>query len=105
MPVWLPGIAENPMSINNISGNLPVQQVTSNPTLRSVPATNAEAPTAATDRLTLSGASHLLAALKSNDGVRTDKVASIKTQIADGSYETDDKLNGAIDTLLDELNK
>jgi negative regulator of flagellin synthesis FlgM len=35
--------------------------------------------------------------------IRTDKVAEIRAQIANGTYETDEKLNVALDRLLDEL--
>jgi flagellar biosynthesis anti-sigma factor FlgM len=95
------------MSINNVGSNQPVQQVPTTPPLRSVAVTTPDAQTPPTDQLTLSGATHLqyLNALKANNGVRTDKVASIKSQIENGSYESDAKLNGAIDKLLDELNK
>ncbi|QDV55087.1 Anti-sigma-28 factor, FlgM [Rosistilla oblonga] len=37
------------------------------------------------------------------DGIRFDKVADIRRQIADGSYDTDDKLSAALDRLLDEV--
>jgi len=56
-----------------------------------------------TDKLELSGVSHLLTSLKANSGVRTDKVAAIKAQIEAGTYEDDHKLNVAIDRLLDDL--
>ncbi len=53
----------------------------------------------------MSGASHLLQALKAND-VRTDKITGIRQQIQDGTYDPDGaKLDGAADNLLDELNK
>ena len=66
----------------------------------------AETPkTRASDRLELSGGSHLLQSLKTND-VRADKVAAIKSQIADGSYDADgSKLDAATGKLLDELSK
>jgi negative regulator of flagellin synthesis FlgM len=35
--------------------------------------------------------------------IRMDKVAAIKAAIADGSYETPDKLDAALDRLLDRL--
>jgi flagellar biosynthesis anti-sigma factor FlgM len=61
--------------------------------------------TRASDRLELSGASHLLQTLKTND-VRADKVAAIKSQIADGSYDADgSKLDAATGKLLDDLSK
>lgn len=37
------------------------------------------------------------------DGVRTDLVARIRSQIADGTYETTEKLDTAVDRLLDEI--
>ena len=91
------------MNINNVGAGTPVQKIVTNPVQKSIP-TDPPANLPATDRLQLSGASHLLAALKTND-IRTDKVSSIKAQIDNGTYETDAKLNGAVDKLLDELNK
>lgn len=55
-----------------------------------------------TDKVELSNVNALLTKLKTND-VRTDKVADIKMQIESGKYETDDKLDAAIDKLLDDL--
>jgi anti-sigma28 factor (negative regulator of flagellin synthesis) len=46
----------------------------------------------------------LLKSLKQND-VRADKVAELKSAIDAGTYETDDKLDAAIDRLLDEMDK
>ena len=37
------------------------------------------------------------------DGIRFEKVAEIRRQIADGSYDTDEKLDSALDRLLDEI--
>jgi anti-sigma28 factor (negative regulator of flagellin synthesis) len=91
------------MNVNGVNSGSPVQKIVNNPIQKQLP-TEAQAPTRATDRLELSGGSHLLQALKSND-VRGDKVSSIKAQIANGTYDDDHKLDGAIDKLLDELNK
>lgn len=91
------------MNVNNVGSSSPIQKVVTNPIQKSIPA-DPPKNIPATDRLELSGASHLLASLKTND-VRADKVAAIKAQIANGTYETDDKLDGATDKLLDELNK
>ncbi|MCA9240667.1 MAG: flagellar biosynthesis anti-sigma factor FlgM [Planctomycetales bacterium] len=43
------------------------------------------------------------AAASQSGDVRADLVARIKGQIAAGTYETSDKLNGALDRLLDEI--
>lgn len=90
-------------SIHGVGNQNAVQRVVSNPVQRQVPA---EAPRQlpVTDKLELSGMSHLLRALKNND-VRTDKVAAIRAQIEAGTYENDAKLNTAVDRLLDDLDK
>lgn len=60
------------------------------------------APTRGADRVELSGLQNFMQVLKSND-IRTEKVAEIKAQIEANTYETDDKLNVAIDRLIDDL--
>ncbi len=87
--------------INPISQPTPVQKIVANPIQKQIPPD--APPVRASDRLELSGASGFLAALKSND-VRTDKVASIRQQLQDGTYDPDGKkLDAATDKLLDEL--
>lgn len=90
-------------SIQGLGGTGPVQQPTSVTPKNPANAAATEKPTLA-DRLELSGVSHLFQALKTND-VRADKVADVKAQIQAGTYETDDKLNGATNKLLDEVLK
>jgi flagellar biosynthesis anti-sigma factor FlgM len=89
--------------INGVGQNSPVQKIASNPIQKSLPA---DAPTqmGATDKVELSGMSHLLKALKNND-VRTEKVAEIKAQIEAGTYEDDAKMDAAVDRMLDDLLK
>jgi anti-sigma28 factor (negative regulator of flagellin synthesis) len=91
--------------VNDISQSTPVQKFVANPIQKQVP-TDAPQPLRASDKLELSGASHLLAVLKSNGDVRTDKVAAIREQLQAGTYDPNGaKLDGAVDNLLDELNK
>lgn len=90
-------------SINSVGANSPVQTIISQPISKSLP-TEAPKQAGSTDKLELSGMSHLLKTLKSND-VRTDKVSSIRAAIEAGTYETDDKLDIAADRLLDDLLK
>ncbi|MCC6424378.1 MAG: flagellar biosynthesis anti-sigma factor FlgM [Phycisphaerales bacterium] len=91
------------MSINSIGNNNSVQRLTNSPIQRQVPA-DAPKQLPLTDRLELSDVNHFMKALKSND-VRADKVASIRAQIETGTYEDDNKLNVAVDRLLDEMNQ
>ncbi|MDB5174999.1 MAG: hypothetical protein JWN51_3772 [Phycisphaerales bacterium] len=91
------------MNVNNVGSSSPVQKIVNNPVQKSIPA-DAPKQLRATDRLELSGASHLLKTLKATD-VRVDKVAAIKAQIEAGTYEDDKKLDAAASKLLDELSK
>ena len=92
-------------SINSVGGNLPVQNVASPASTAGVQkqtAAQPSTPTRSADRVELSGVSHLLSTLKTND-VRLDKVNSVRAQIEAGTYETDDKLDAAADKLLDDV--
>jgi anti-sigma28 factor (negative regulator of flagellin synthesis) len=90
-------------SINGLGPNSPVSKIVQQPIQKQTPVDPpAQIPTV--DKLQLSGVSHLLSALKTND-VRVDKVADIRAQIENGTYETPDKLDGAADKLLDDLLK
>ena len=89
-------------SINGIGNNSPLQKIVSQPIHKQIPADAPRQPV--TDKVELSGMSHLLEALKSND-IRLDKVAEIKAQIEAGTYEDDAKLDIAADRLLDDLLK
>lgn len=42
-------------------------------------------------------------ALQSTGGVRSEKVAEVRQQIAAGRYETAEKLDAALERLLDEI--
>jgi flagellar biosynthesis anti-sigma factor FlgM len=90
-------------SINGLGPNAPVQQ-TSNTQQRAVQVSDAP-PARSADRVELSGVSHLLKTLQTND-IRVDKVADIKGQIEAGTYDADgQRLAGSLDGLLDDLTK
>jgi negative regulator of flagellin synthesis FlgM len=92
-------------SVNNVGANTPIQKIQTTPIQKQVPANApAQVPVSGGDKVELSGVSHLMAALKKND-IRADKVAEIKAQIANGTYDEDKKLDGALDGLLDDLTK
>lgn len=91
------------MNIDRLSTNSPITQVTNNPVQKQVPA-DAPKQLPVTDKLQLSGMSHLLQSLKKND-IRADKVAEVKARIESGTYEDDHKLDVAVDRLLDDLMK
>jgi anti-sigma28 factor (negative regulator of flagellin synthesis) len=90
-------------SIGPVQGQTPLQRIISNPIQKQIPADAAGSSSLTpTDKLDLSGVNSLLTLLKSND-VRVDKVSQIKAQINAGTYETDDKLNSAVDKLLEDV--
>ena len=89
--------------VQNTGATSPLQKIYSNPIRRQLP-TDGSTQMKASDRLELSGASHLLSILK--DSVSADKVANIKAQIEAGTYDADgSKLDAATNKLLDELTK
>jgi anti-sigma28 factor (negative regulator of flagellin synthesis) len=88
-------------SVGNNAASSPIQKLTNQPIQKQVPA-DAPKQLPVTDKLELSGMSHLLKTLKNND-IRTDKVAEIKSQIESGTYENDQKLDIATNRLLDDL--
>lgn len=90
-------------SINGLGPNSPINKIIQQPVQKQAPV-NPPAQLPSVDKLELSGVSHLLAALKTND-IRVDKVQQIRSQIQAGTYETEDKLDIAADRLLDELGK
>ncbi|MGZ8993694.1 MAG: flagellar biosynthesis anti-sigma factor FlgM [Burkholderiaceae bacterium] len=55
------------------------------------------------DEVSISPEADLVSQVHQMPDIRADKVADIRAQIASGAYETDEKLNVALDRLLDEL--
>jgi negative regulator of flagellin synthesis FlgM len=55
------------------------------------------------DQLDISQEANLVSRVRDLPEIRQDRVAEIRAQIASGTYETDAKLNGALDRLLDEI--
>ncbi len=55
------------------------------------------------DELDISPEASLVSKVRDVPDVRADKVARIKAQIANGTYDTDAKLDVALSRLLDEI--
>lgn len=55
------------------------------------------------DQLDISAAASQAAATSDTGAIRADKVAEIRSQIASGTYETPEKLDAALDRLLDQF--
>lgn len=91
-----------------------VHQVESNPLLRIVPARqDRNAPVRDTqsagtdspriDRVDLSDDALNISNLSAKGEIRADLVARVRSEIANGSYVTPDKIDAAIDALLADL--
>jgi negative regulator of flagellin synthesis FlgM len=70
--------------------------------------TPAQAPTSTyaaggVDQLDISPEADFVAQARDLPEIREDRVAEIRAQIANGTYETADKLNAAVSRLLDEI--
>lgn len=55
------------------------------------------------DHLDISSEAQYLSQVRDLPEIRADRVASIRAQIQSGVYETDEKINAALDRLLDEI--
>lgn len=55
------------------------------------------------DQLEISHEADLVSRARELPAIRQQRVAEIRAQIAAGTYETDDKLNVALERLLDEI--
>lgn len=63
----------------------------------------AAARTQRTDRAEISEQARLLGKLRDVPPLRQEKIDAIRQQIDDGTYETEDKLQVAIERLLEDL--
>lgn len=55
------------------------------------------------DEVQISSAADFVSQVQQLPDVRSDRIASIRAAIADGTYETSDKLSAALDGLLGEI--
>ena len=90
-------------SINGLGGVSQIQQTSSVAKTAPTEVTSAASKPTLSDRIELSGMSGLMASLKAGGDFRADKVATIKSQIEAGTYDSDDKLDAATHRLLDAL--
>ena len=63
----------------------------------------AERSSSGSDEVEISAAARLLDAVRELPEIRQDRVQEIRTAIANGTYETEEKLQIALERLLDEI--
>ena len=91
----IPSVGQNNSvgSIGRVTGSVPY----------SVPPRNQQVTETRPDRVELSDHARLLDRLRQMPEVRSELVSAIRQAIADGTYDTPEKLNAAVGQLLDEL--
>jgi negative regulator of flagellin synthesis FlgM len=89
--------------IDGLSSSNAVHRAVNSLPPRTAAAEPAQAPV--TDRLELSGTDEYLQALRQQDGVRAERIAAIRQQIDAGTYVTPEKIDVAVDRLLDALSR
>jgi flagellar biosynthesis anti-sigma factor FlgM len=67
------------------------------------PASTARSTSDITDTLEISSQAAAASRLADIPDIRHERVAAIKAQIQAGTYETADKLDGALNAMLDEI--
>ena len=65
--------------------------------------TQAKRSAAGVDQLDISPKAQMLSQVRDIPDIRTDRVAEIRAAIESGAYETEEKLEVALDRLLDEI--
>jgi negative regulator of flagellin synthesis FlgM len=63
----------------------------------------ASPPSVTVDELSLSDAAQLVDRVRDLPDIRQSRVDALRAAIADGTYETSDKLDAAVERLLDEI--
>lgn len=91
------------MHINGPTAVHPAQSIRGPHHVQSAPAANVRTSIDTVDELDISHEADFVSQVKEVPDIRADRVASIKAQIADGTYMTDDKLDIALERLLDEF--
>jgi negative regulator of flagellin synthesis FlgM len=91
MQIYGPSQLHGPQAISAPHGARPAQP-TSRPEAAQI-----------TDEVNLSEAAQLVEQVQQLPDIRADRVEAVRQQIAAGTYETSNKLDAALDRLLDEI--
>lgn len=89
--------------MTNINGVQPAAVTPVQPVSQAQGSTAAAAPQAVGDTIEISNVARLAAQVHELPDVRTDLVQRVKAEIAAGTYETSDRLDVALERLMEEL--
>ena len=79
------------------------QPVTGPHTARAIQPNTASSSSSIGDRLDISEAGQIAGRMAEIPDIRADRVQELRAAIQSGRYETDEKLSGALERLLDEI--
>lgn len=79
------------------------QQISAPHNIRTAEGTRATGGVRGSDEVAISDAGQLLAQIRDLPEMRIDRVAELRAAIAGGAYETEEKLDAALESLLDEI--
>lgn len=95
------------MQINGLHQNQAIQSIQSTSAAKPAESTQAAEAASSTpaDQLDLSPEAMAISQTEAVDtaGIRMDKVAAIRQAIAEGTYETPEKMSAALDKMLDSF--
>jgi flagellar biosynthesis anti-sigma factor FlgM len=86
-----------------IPPNLPAQQTQGVKAYNTQTSKDSSSNKVKSDSVSVSSEAQILSSLSQVPDIRQDKVDEIKRAIKDGSYLTEDKLNAALDNLIQDL--
>lgn len=86
--------------ISSVSGAAPIRPAQINSGVREAQVSRPQTPR---DELELSSAGKMLDQLSQNPDMRAERIARIKEAIANGTYDTDEKLEAALSRMFDSL--
>jgi len=89
-------------NIGSVGPTQPMKQPVSNQPPAKVANTQ---PVQSTDEVTISPEARMLNEMAGSQDMRAERLEQIKAAINDGTYETQEKLDIALDRLLGEINK
>lgn len=90
------------MSISPIGSNSPITRLQGS-TAISTPPTRLQDADGDTDTVEISDSARYLSELKGMPDVRQDKVSAARDAIANGSFETPERIDGTVDALMKEF--
>ena len=86
-------------SIGPLNGGQPVQRSTN----ASAPQPSESRPVSPKDELDITSVDSAANAAELDSAFRAERIAQIQQEIADGTYETTERLEAAVDRMLDSL--